>query len=542
MREATAEHDLSRPQRWQQLTAQRILERTLPYHADRLAVVDGDRRLTYAGLGERSARLGNVLLSLSNGDRPCAAVLLPSSLEFVEVDVACGRTGLTRVGISERLSADECRYILEHCRARALITNAEFLDRLDGVLPDCLAGVLLVGPGGFPHDVRAVDGRRTMSYEHAIADASARLAAPAVDPDDPSYILYTSGTTGRPKGATHTHGARVASMLNMIASELVVDAGSVMVHAGPLTHGSGSKLITFLAIGGTNVVLPQFSPEALRDAVRDHGGSHTFAVPTMLQRLADAGGDVVDVVRTMRQISFGGSPISPALYARSLDTFGPILTQVYGSSEAPHPITVLTSAQLEQDRSERMLRSAGRVALGADLRLVDEAGDDVPVGTVGELLVRASHLMRGYWEDDAATAEVLDADHWYHSGDLAFVDDDGFVTFHDRKRDLIISGGLNVYPSEVERVLGEHPGVGEVAVVGRPDEEWGEAVVAYVVPLSPGACSEGDLIAWTRDRLAGYKKPRQIEFVESLPRGSTNKVLKTALRERLWHGRVRRVN
>ena len=509
------------------LTAQRLLERAIAAYGDRTAIVDGPRRLTYRELGERSARLANVLLAAGAGaDRPAAA-LLPNCAEYVEFDVATARAGVARVGISERLSADEARYILEHSGAAALVTTAELLERT-GEFPDAAAAVVVAGD----------------AYESALASASPVLHVPRVSPDSPAYILYTSGTTGRPKGATHSHGGRAASTVNMLASELALDASSVMVHAGPLTHGSGSKVIAFLAVGGANVVLPRFDPAEFAQAVREHGGTHTFLVPTMIQRLIDADPDVRDAVRSLRQISFGGAPIAPSIFEHAIDAFGPTLTQVYGSSEAPHPVTLLRPSDYvgADDGRGRLLRSAGRAAVATDLRVVDDERREVAPGEAGELLIAGTNVMTHYWADPEATASAFPIAGWYASGDLVRLDEDGLVTFEDRKRDLIITGGLNVYPSEVERVLAEHPAVREVAVLGYPDEEWGESVVAYVVPTSADTASADELIDWVRQRLASYKKPRRVEFLDSLPLGSTNKVLKKELREALWQGQPRRVS
>jgi acyl-CoA synthetase (AMP-forming)/AMP-acid ligase II len=518
------------------LTAQRLYDRALRAAPGRIAVVDGDRRLTYADLDERSARLGNVLLAHGAGlDRPGAA-LFSNRSEFVEFDVACSRAGVTRVGISDRLSGDECRYILEHSQAAVLVTTPDLLERIDE-LPETLEALVLIDG-----DADRGAARRTLEYEAALAVAAPRLDVEPVAPGAWNYILYTSGTTGRPKGAAHSHAGRVASTVNMLASELRVADGFVLVHAAPLTHGSGSKMIAVLAAGGTNVILRKFDPEVFGTLVATEGGTHTFLVPTMLQRLLEAGPHVVSAVASMRQISFGGSPISSTLFARAIDQLGPILTQVYGSCEAPHPVTLLSPSDYGQGDEERVLTSAGRAAVGVDVKVVDDEERELAPGEVGELLVRGHNLMHGYWRDEEATAAVFTADGWYRTGDLASIDVDGLVTFRDRKRDLIISGGLNVYPSEVERVLAEHPGVREVAVVGYPDDEWGESVLAYVVPADGWDASPDDLIDWSRDRLAGYKKPRRVEFLERLPLGSSNKVLKKELRDALWQGRERRVN
>jgi len=520
-----------------QVTAQRLVERSLRMWHDRIAVRDGERELTYRALAERSARLANALLAGgASPDRP-AATLMPNTLEFVEVDVACTRAGITRLGISDRLSPDEVVYLLSNSEAAVLVATRALLEPIADDLPAGLQLVLLVDAGREPSD-----GRRMAGYEEMLKAGSATLEVPTVSPRTPNYILYTSGTTGRPKGATHTHRGRAASTINMLASELSLGPRAAMLHAAPVTHGSGSKLISFLVAGGTNVILPKFSPEAFAQAVTTYGATHTFLVPTMIQRLLEADGVVRQAVAKLQQISFGGAPISAALFRRAIDGFGPILTQVYGTSEAPHPITLLRPRDYDVvDVSDAVLTSAGRVAYGVDVKFVDDEDSEIDRGEHGELLIRSPNLMSGYWRNEAATTATFTEDGWYRTGDVAVVDEEGYVTFQDRKRDLIISGGLNVYPSEVERVIAGHPGVREVAVVGAPDEEWGEAVVAYVVPAD-GAVSSEQIIEWTRERLAHYKKPRRVEFLERMPLGSSNKVLKRELRDRLWEGHERRVN
>ena len=266
-------------------------------------------------------------------------------------------------------------------------------------------------------------------------------------------------------------------------------------------------------------------------------------VPTMLQMLIDHGDAVCSRLRKMAQISFGGAPISNVLFGRSLEALGPILTQVYGSCEAPHPITVMRPDDylLAPDQPARA-ESAGRATHATEIRVLNDDGRVVGADVEGELAVRGDHLMRGYWRDDDATAAVIDREGWYATGDVALVDEQGFVYFKDRKRDLIISGGLNIYPSEVERVLACHPGVREVSVVSYPDERWGESVLACIVPRDGATVSENGIIKWLEGRIASYKKPRKVLFMTELPKGSTNKVLKRELKEKLWEGKARRIN
>lgn len=518
------------------LTTQALVERLLVAYAERVAVIDAERSLTYAALDTRSARLANALLACGAGPQRPVAIYLGNDFHFIEIDLACMRAGITRVGISARLVPDECQFIVNHSRAAVLVTTAAMLQTLDPGAMSELTTIALVDGGG------AADGR-LRSYEALIAAAASTLVAPAVGPDHPAYVLYTSGTTGRPKGALHTHGSRVAALVNMLANELRVDRRSGMIHAAALTHGSGSKVLSFLAMGARNIVLPRFDPVLFAQAIERDGGTHSFAVPTMLQMLAEGGPSVRAALRRMSQMSFGGAPITNAMFARALDAFGPNLTQVYGTSEAPHPLTVLRPDDYADAADPSALaETAGRASSAIELAIVDDQGRPLPAGQEGELVVRGESVMQSYWLDPQATAEVFDADGWYHTGDVAVLDEVGFVRFRDRKRDLIISGGLNVYPSEVERALAEHAAVREVAVIGYPDDRWGESVMAFVVPRTPGALTEAALLAWLDGRIAGYKKPRRIDFVDELPKGSTNKVLKRVLKDRVWAGRERRIN
>ncbi|HWW13142.1 MAG TPA: AMP-binding protein [Candidatus Dormibacteraeota bacterium] len=518
------------------LTAQRLVERSLAAYRNRVFVIDQHGERTYGEVGLRSARLANALLALGSSATRPTTIFLPNDSRFIEIDLACMRAGITRVAISTRLSADECQFIVNHSQSAVLVTNEGLLSKLDRNEFDELKAILLV-------DAKAESYGAVRNYESVVSQGRPELTVSPVLPGHSAYILYTSGTTGRPKGATHTHASRVAAAINMLSSEVVANRHSTMVHCAPLTHGSGSKVLSFMAAGARNLILPRFEPEEFARAVQTHGGTHSFMVPIMLQMLIDSGDKVCNRVRKMAQISFGGAPISNVLFGRSLEELGPILTQVYGSCEAPHPITVMRPDDyLPAPDPSAMAESAGRATHATEIRVLDDDGRVVRAGIEGELVVRADHLMRGYWRDDEATAAVIDREGWYATGDVAIVDEQGFVYFKDRKRDLIISGGLNIYPSEVERVLACHPGVREVTVVSYPDKHWGESVLACIVPRDGAAISESGIIEWIADRIASYKKPRKVLFMAELPKGSTNKVLKRELKAKLWEGKARRIN
>lgn len=513
------------------------MTRSLQTGGDRLAVIDGGRRLSYRALERRTAGLGNTLLSAGAGPAHPVGVLLGNCLEYVECDIACTRVGAVRVGLSDRLSGEEWTYILNDAGVSVLVTRPDLFERITE-LPEQIGTVVLVGKKS-----RSASSRtpRITSYEDAVSQLGQTSTPVSLLPDAPNYILYTSGTTGRPKGAVHSQAGRAAATLNMLAAELWLTRESAMLHCAPLTHGSGSKLIAFLVAGGTNIILQRFDPELVARTITEEKATHTFLVPTMLHRIVESSPQVHQGVRGLSQISFGGSPIAPESFRESVATLGPILTQVYGSCEAPHPVTLLRPELYVDSLTDEILGSAGVASPGVDLKILDAGGAEAEAGAVGELCVRAQHQMLGYWRNDKATAEAF-TDGWYLTGDLAVIDDAGFVTFRDRKRDVIITGGMNVYPSEVERVLLAHPAVDQVAVVGYPDDEWGESVLAYVVLKPGGGVSDDTLMTWSRTQLASYKKPRRVEFVDRLPTGPSNKVLKDQLRERLWAGRGRAIN
>jgi acyl-CoA synthetase (AMP-forming)/AMP-acid ligase II len=500
-------------------------------YGDAVAVVDGRRQLTFKQLERRTNQLSNALIALAGGTGARVAVLLPNRQEWLETDVAVLKAAHVKVPVNGRLSADEREYILAHSQSQFLITDGEGLASLEEArerLPD-LEHVLVVGED-------ADSGR---PYEATLGAASDAPPGVQVSPSAPSAILYTSGTTGRPKGATSSFRGRWAATLAMLGEELDVRPGDGMVHAGGMAHGSGSKSLAFLVRGARNILMPKFDGEAFLDLVERERATNSFLVPTMIASLVEAAGARRAEHSSLRTLTYGGAPITESLLLEAIETFGNVFVQVYGSCEAPHPISILTKADHLELTGGRA-RSIGRPVAGVELTL-HASGSAEDDGRLGEMLVRGERIMSGYWNDPEAT-EAAFVDGWYRTGDVARVDDDGYYSIVDRQREMIISGGLNVYPAEVERVLSEHPAVRDVAVVGIPDERWGESVTAFVVLGTDDRVSHDELIGHCRTRLAGYKKPRVIVFCEALPKGSTGKILKRELREPYWAERGRMVN
>jgi acyl-CoA synthetase (AMP-forming)/AMP-acid ligase II len=309
-----------------------------------------------------------------------------------------------------------------------------------------------------------------------------------------------------------------------------------------MAHGSGSKTLAYFIRGARNITVSKFDPEQFLAIVERERTTATFVVPTMIAMLIDAAKTTNFDLSSLKTISYGGAPISHALLLTALERFGDVFVQVYGSCEAPHPVTVLRrSDHRVPPGKEQRFGSIGREVLTTEVRVVQVDGTDATDGDEGEMWLRGPNLMRGYWNNQVATNEVF-SDGWYRTGDICYRDSDGFYYIVDRARDMVISGGLNIYPAEVEAALYKHDGVLEAAVIGVPDEVWGESVKAFVV-VKPGEyVSESLIIEHCRTLLAGYKKPRSVEIVSSLPKGPTGKILKRELQAPYWRGRSRRVN
>lgn len=511
------------------LSVPALIDRAVRWYGPRLAVVDASRALTFAEVGERSSRLAHALLHLDRVPGGRVALLLSNRLEFVEADFAIAKSAKVKVPINPRLRDAERSYIIAHSGAETLITERSELDRVNDLRREIpvLRTVLSIGGG-----LSALD------YEETLAGGSATSTVGALGGAIPSVVLYTSGTTGRPKGATLSDDSRIAATMSMLIDEYSVNGDDGIIHAAPLSHGSGSKILAYFIRGARNILLRKFDPVHFFRTVEEQRGTSTFLVPTMIRMLLDAPERAQFNLVSLRNITYGGAPIPRETLVQALEAFGPILVQVYGSCEAPHPVTVLRKEWHLSDGSDGIdpLLSAGREATGVEVSIVDESGGAVPEGDIGELCVRGRNVMLGYWSDPGATADAL-CDGWYRTGDVARRDDRGFIYIVDRVRDMVISGGLNVYPAEVEAVLCRHPGIREACVVGIPDPLWGEVVAAFIVPSGAVPLDENEVIEHCSRHLAGYKKPRLVRFVDGLPKGPTGKFLKKELRSSFEGGR-----
>lgn len=497
-----------------------LLDRAATRWPTRTAIVDGDTQLTYAQLRDRVARLANALtgLGLDPGDR--VLDIQKNAHTYVETDLAFAVAGLIRVPVNVRLTPVEWAFIATDSGARAVVHGREFSDAAaqlgEHAEIDLTIGVGGSGPG---HD-----------YEQVLAAGAPRLPARLSTADEVIGLNYSSGTTGRPKGAIRTQANRYASTQDMLGAlfERPLGPDDVFLHAGPLTHASGLFLLPHIAVGAAQVLLDRFDPEQIRWLLERGGVTGTVLVPTMLERVLatfDAEAEAPELP-ALRRIAYAGAPMTAPRITAANQVFRGRLVQFYGLVEAIPPITVLTQ---EDHRDPDLLTSAGRPPLGVATAITDEAGVPVATGAPGELSIGGLHVMPGYWGNDEATVKSIDGG-WLRTGDVAWRDERGYIHLVDRKADMIISGGFNVMPREVELALTERGEVAEAAVIGVPDPMWGEAVTAFVVATAGAEVDVDALMAHCADKLSGFKKPKRIEVVEDLPKAATGKISRSVLR------------
>ena len=471
------------------------------------ALVDGDRSVSFAEFDELTDRLGHGLLArgLTPGDR--VAVLLPNGIDGVVTYYALAKAGLVRVPLNTRETPPEHAFKIGDSQARALVHAGNPPAETEIMLTaDELPSLIAAAPTG-PCDVRR-------------------------DPDVPLRLAYTGGTTGQPKAVVLTTRSELAEVSNFLVDLLPnLHPGSVMLHAAPVTHGSGAFFLPHLVKGAPNVILPKFSPQAFLAAAERHRATATFMVPTMISMLLEEPGTATADL-ALERLCYGGAPIAPAVLQRGLDRLGPVFAQLYGQAEAPLAITCLQPWEHTPDR----LASAGKPYTFVEVQVRDAGGQVLPAGEPGEVLTRGPHTMSAYWRRPEATAETLEPDGWLHTGDIGRWDSGGYLHLLDRRHDVIISGGFNVYPREVEDTLLSHPAVAGAAVVGLPDEKWGERVAAAVVTRAEA--DETEIIGFCAGRLAGFKRPRVVEIWPDLPTSPVGKSLRREVRDRMIAART----
>ncbi|HSM96729.1 MAG TPA: fatty acid--CoA ligase [Rhizomicrobium sp.] len=495
------------------------------------------RVTSFAEFNRHANQVANGLIAegLKKGARTC--YLGKNSDHYYEALFGAAKAGMVMAPVNWRLAPPEIVYIVDDCRAEILLVGPEFIELARRIQPE-LSSVrkIIAMEGGAP------EWPTFQSWRDAQDDSDPGIP---VDWNDVVVQLYTSGTTGRPKGAMIRHSG-ILGMRRQRADDAAEwnkwSADDVSLVAMPVFHIGGTGWgITGLVNGAKGVVAREFDPNKVLDFIEKDKISKIFMVPAAMQIVVrNPRAREVDYSR-MKYILYGASPIPLDLLRECMEVFGCGFVQMYGMTETTGTIVALPPEDHDPKGNPRM-RSAGKPLPGVEVVILDENGNRLPPRQVGEIATRSIANMAGYWNLDEATARTIDQEGWLRTGDAGYMDEDGYVYIHDRVKDMIITGGENVYPAEVENAIFGHPDVADVAVIGVPDEKWGEAVKAVVVPKpgrNPGA---EEIITWARERIAGYKTPKSVDFIEALPRNPSGKILRRELREPYWAGNERRVN
>ncbi len=508
------------------------------HYRDRTAIVSGERRLSFNDLRDSGTRLANALMGLGFGRGDRLAVLMPNCPEVLFIDFAFAKCGMVRIPLAYYLRVEDMVFMLRETRASGIIYHEAFREVVNQIKSEyrefkhvvCLAA----DASSVPED--------ELFLPELIRQGSPRAVASEVCEDDLYFILFTGGTTGVPKGVVHNH----RTMVNSLAMELLdfgIGRDEVFLAATPLTHGAGALVPPVMLRGGSVVILTGFDPAQFFETVQKERVTTGMVVPTMIYALLDHPDREKYDTSSLRNLIYGAAPIAPERLREAVQAFGPVFTQIYGQTEAPMALTVLSREEhiLEgEDHLVARLASCGRPTLATRIKLVDGDGREVPPGEPGEIVALAPNIMLEYLNRPDLTAETV-KDGWLHTGDVARQDEYGYLYIVDRAKDMIVSGGFNVFPKEIEDTLHEHPAVAVAAVVGIPDEKWGEAVKAVIV-LKPGmTASEEELIRLCKQKKGSVMAPKSVDFMDSIPLTPLGKANKKALREIYWKGKGRRV-
>ena len=479
-----------------------------------------ESELSFSDFSARIRQLAGGLASLDGivkGDR--VVICMENSPEFLDLLFACWTAGLCAVPVNAKLHAKEVVHILNDCSARIAFVS-------ESLAPDVEAELALTG--------LKVDLLAISSESFADLYEASPIACASVEPTDLAWIFYTSGTTGRPKGAMLTHRNLLFMSLTYSSDIEHVNPGDIKLHAAPLSHGSGLYSLPHLFGGGTQMILDGFDADQILETFETQKNVTLFAAPTMVTRLLNHA-QADHVYPGLRTLYYGGGPMYLSDTLRAIACFGPRLYQLYGQGESPMTITGLSKADHRADNQgldHDRLMSCGGPRSGVEVRVVNATGQELPAGELGEVVTRSAAVMSGYWNNPTATANAL-RDGWLWTGDIGFLDKRGYLSLRDRSKDMIISGGSNIYPREIEEVLLLHPSVLECSVVGRSHPDWGEEVIAFIVPRSDKKPTLEELNQICTAHIARFKRPKEFKFVDVLPKNNYGKVLKTSLRDML---------
>ncbi|WP_416898339.1 MAG: fatty acid--CoA ligase [Minwuia sp.] len=503
---------------------------------DDVATVFRDRSSTYADLDRYSNRVANGLIALGVKPGQRVALLTKNCDQFMELYYGCAKAGAVIVPVNFRLAGPEIAYIVNDAGAEVFFVGEGYADLAAeqmGAMPKVREVFSLTGEGGYP---------AYFAWRDSQDDTDPMIA---VDPESIASQLYSSGTTGHPKGVQLSHQSGL-NLWPLLADPNESAYGrwsedDVNLVCMPLYHVGGlNNALAGMYVGAKTVILADAIPADILRTIPEHRVTKTFLVPALILFLVQSPGVREVDFSSMDEIWYGAAPIPVELLKQAIEIFGPVFGQAYGMTESNGGGVYMPKEDHDLSKPDR-LKSCGKPAPGYDVKVVDDDANELPAGEVGEIILRSNTLMAGYWNLPEATAKTL-KDGWLWSGDAGFFDAEGFLYIHDRVKDMIISGGENIYPAEIESALYGHPAIADVAVIGVPDDRWGEAVKAVIVKAKDADLSEGEVIDYARSRIAHYKCPKSVDFIAELPRNATGKILKRELRKPYWEGRDRGVS
>ena len=509
-------------------TLRTVIRRNLEYNPDKIAVIEDQRQFTFREFADRTRSMGNALLNLGLEKRDRVAILSKNSIENAETYFSIPNAGLVLVMLNFRLAPPEILTILKDSEASVLMVNEEYMDHIEKLKADLgfIKYVIFIGdlaktPAGWLH------------YETLIAQTPSHVPAVPVYEDDLAILMYTSGTTGAPKGCMGTH-LNLYHVGRSLTLEMRMDQNDVGIIASPLFHATGEVvLMNDMFSGTTSVIMTMWDTEAFMRLVEKYKVTTGMIATPMLLFLVQNPNAGKYNLSSMKKVFFAGAPVTPVVFQQAIEKFGNVFLHLFGTSETVGQATVLRIEDVTRALAEgktEILSSCGRSFSDMQSEVVDEDDKPVAPGAIGEIRVRGLGTTLGYWNKEDATREVF-RNGWYYPMDLCRVDDQGYIYVVDRKKDMIITGGENVYPAEVENVLYKHPAVAQAAVIGTKDDKWGEAVTALILKKQDVNATEEDIRTFCKTEIAGYKVPKKVVFVEALPMSASGKLLKYKLRE-----------